>query len=541
MYAPGNSNTPVNNTGTVYANLTYGSSVYVWQHVFDQFSPGSLFENLSIAPSWTVTAPAQHTPVVNVTVTGYNGVAWLTPPHNLVVHSITGTGVNAVNNNPNSKTFDNVPYIWGYRHAYVVTFSETGLPSGYTWYVNMSTSSGPLTGTSYTVDLFNASYSFKIASLDKSYSASPQSGTFTVAGSPITESITFSLVTYTVSFSESGLPSSTTWYVNLTNGQTFSSTTTSISFSEPNGTYNYSVATVNKAYKAVSYPGQFIVSGGTVNVAIVFSEYTYYVNFSEAGLPTNTMWSVTLNGVTNSSQSDLIVFQEINGTYSYSIGSVTNYVSTPSSGSVTVSGASTSVFITFSYVYNVVFTENALPSGKTWSVTFNGVQKSSSTSSITFNSPTGTFAYSVSPPAYFGASPSSGYVDVTGNMSVSITFYHEYEVTFIASGLPSGTKWYVNYGGSIFTAIIGSGGAGTEINVTVAQGNVVMYVNATGYYSNPSAYNNYVGSNQTVKVAFTPSQSSPFNIFSSGDLMIFFIIFGGVLVVTIILLLRRRR
>ena len=115
-----------------------------------------------------------------------------------------------------------------------------------------------------------------------------------------------------------------------------------------------------------------------------------------------------------------------------------------------------------------------------------------------------------------------------------------YTLTFIASGLPSGTQWTVNYGGTIYSATTGSGGAGTEISVTVMQGNVLMYIYANGYYSNPSTYNNYVGSNQTVKVAFTVAPGSPFNVFSNGDLMIFFIIFGGVLAVIVILLLRRR-
>ena len=539
MYAPGDSSVPVNNTGTVWANLTYGPSVYVWQHVFNAFSAATALGNLSIAPSWTVTAPAQHTPVVNITVNSGTST-WSSPPHNLVVHAITGTGVDSVNNNPNSKTYEAVPFIWGYRHTYTTTFTESGLPSGDTWYVNMSASSGPLTGTSYSVNLLNGSYAFTIASLNKSYSASPQSGTFTVAGSSVSETITFALVTYTVAFSESGLPSSTTWYVNLTNGQTFSSTTTSISFPEPNGTYYYSVATINKDYKAVSYPGSFIVSGSTVNTAIVFSAYTYNVSFGESGLPTNTIWSVTLNGVTKSSGSNLIIFDETNGTYSYTIGSINDYVAEPASGSISVSGAATSVFITYSFVYHVTFNDNGLPSGTSWTITFNGVQQSSSTSSIVFNSPTGTFSYSVGSIQYFAAQPSSGSVDVIGNTSVQINFVHTYVITFIASGLPSGTKWTVNYGGTIYSATTGSGGAGTEINVTVLQGSVQMYIIATGYYSNPPAYNNYIGSNQTVKVAFTPAASSAFNVFANGDLMIFIIIFGGVLTVVVILLLRRR-
>jgi len=48
---------------------------------------------------------------------------------------------------------------------------------------------------------------------------------------------------YSVTFTESGLPSGTSWSVTL-NGNTESSTTNTISFSEPNGTYSYVVASV---------------------------------------------------------------------------------------------------------------------------------------------------------------------------------------------------------------------------------------------------------------------------------------------------------
>ncbi|MGC9074098.1 MAG: hypothetical protein ACP5H0_08090, partial [Caldisericum sp.] len=42
------------------------------------------------------------------------------------------------------------------------------------------------------------------------------------------------LTNYTITFTESGLPAGTKWYVNLSNGQSFSSTTNTITFSEPN-------------------------------------------------------------------------------------------------------------------------------------------------------------------------------------------------------------------------------------------------------------------------------------------------------------------
>ncbi|MEM4090916.1 MAG: hypothetical protein QXQ46_09295, partial [Thermoplasmatales archaeon] len=45
--------------------------------------------------------------------------------------------------------------------------------------------------------------------------------------------------------------------------------------------------------------------------------------------------------------------------------------------------------------YNVEFTETGLPSGAAWNVTLNGVKQSSSTSSITFSEPNGSYSYTV--------------------------------------------------------------------------------------------------------------------------------------------------
>ncbi|MGC9166732.1 MAG: hypothetical protein ACP5GR_03670, partial [Thermoplasmata archaeon] len=54
---------------------------------------------------------------------------------------------------------------------------------------------------------------------------------------------------YNVTFIESGLPANTKWYVNVTSGSittSYSSTSSTITFQEMNGTYNYTISTVNK-------------------------------------------------------------------------------------------------------------------------------------------------------------------------------------------------------------------------------------------------------------------------------------------------------
>ena len=79
---------------------------------------------------------------------------------------------------------------------------------------------------------------------------------------------------------------------------------------------------------------------------------TYHVSFTESGIPNNTTWSVTVNGVpetatVKNSSGTSIGFSEPNGTYTYTIGSVSGYAASPSSGSITVAGAAQSLPIAF--------------------------------------------------------------------------------------------------------------------------------------------------------------------------------------------------
>ena len=76
----------------------------------------------------------------------------------------------------------------------------------------------------------------------------------------------------------------------------------------------------------------------------------YNVTFTETGLPSGTSWSVTLNGQTESSTTSTIVFTGLsNGTYSYTVSSVSGYTLSPSSGSINIHGSNTSKSITFTH------------------------------------------------------------------------------------------------------------------------------------------------------------------------------------------------
>ena len=62
--------------------------------------------------------------------------------------------------------------------------------------------------------------------------------------------------------------------------------------------------------------------------------------------------------------------------------------------------------------YSVSFTASGLPSGTRWNVTFNGQIQSSTSDSIVFNVPNGVYAFTITPPNGYEASPSSGSITV---------------------------------------------------------------------------------------------------------------------------------
>ena len=174
------------------------------------------------------------------------------------------------------------------------------------------------------------------------------SSTANITSTNIPEGST-SLSYYAVTFAETGLSAGSTWYVNLSNGQTFSSTTGTISFSEPNGTYSYTIATSDKTYEQVPSSGSFKVDSSAASESVSFLKL-YTVAFTESGLPSGTSWSVTLNGTMETLTTNTITFSLPNGTYSYTIGKISGYNISKSSGSLTINGKNATQSVTFSSV-----------------------------------------------------------------------------------------------------------------------------------------------------------------------------------------------
>ncbi len=312
--------------------------------------------------------------------------------------------------------------------SYPITFTESGLSSGTSWSVTFNGKTSSSTSTTISFSAVNGTYSYTIGAVS-GYTSSPSSGSVTVNGAsqgvsiafsasstppPTQTAATYSIVNattsniplytlpeaeeftvsktvtannvvlylggsgtvafsigtsfkgtqilgatnvvvgsstgwYSTTFGNVTLKSGTDYYLNvkLVSGSTQWGYTGTSSASVDTGAiqdywYSGSTLTHDNSYPDIYSVGFVPVSSSTP------APTSYPVTFTESGLPSGTSWSVTFNGQTTTSTSTTVSFSVVDGTYSYTIGAVSGYTSSPSSGSVTVNGASQGVSIAFS-------------------------------------------------------------------------------------------------------------------------------------------------------------------------------------------------
>jgi hypothetical protein len=341
--------------------------------------------------------------------------------------------------------------------TYNVTFNESTLPSGTEWWVNVT--GGPDFGSTNSVLAFtepNASYDYTVATGNKDYKPAPESGWFDVTGTVVNESVTFELVVFHVTFDETGLPSGAEWWINVGGTSSLPSTTTTLSFPEPNGTWDYSVVTTNPLY--ASPGGSFAVHGAPVSEDVPFALVTYAVTFTERGLPSGTAWYLNLTqGPPHGSTNSTISFVEANGTYDYTVAATDpEYAPLQPNGSFDVTGGAASEVAQFVLVtFPVTFTETGLPSGTNWSVSVNEGPVVFGTSVGKFSLPNGTYSFAVGPVSGYTVNLSSGTIVVKGApVGLALTFTPTPGAATLL-GLPA-AEGYALLGGIVAVVVIGA-------------------------------------------------------------------------------------
>ena len=338
-----------------------------------------------------------------------------------------------------SSGWDFVPLVYP---SYNVVFSQTGLGSGLSWSVELDGRS-PVQSTfgSITFKLINGSYTFTILKPD-SYSANPVEGIIHVYGGDVQQNIVFSQVIYTVTFRQSGLSPGVSWAVNL-DGQEKTSTTSTMTFTETNGTYEFTVSGPTY-YSANPSKDRVLVYGSDTSQLITFTSDKYMITFKQTGLPAGMEWSVSIHGVLLKSTTDTITFMDINGSHPYLVGSPDGYVAQPSSGTAFVYGSNITQVITFTKeIHAVTFSQTGLPSGTGWSVNLSGTIINGNTSSIAFSVPNGVYNYTISKVGGYSLTPVNGTLTVNGSaVNIPVAFSKIsnpwYTVGTIAASLVAG-------------------------------------------------------------------------------------------------------
>ena len=398
--------------------------------------------------------------------------------------------------------------------GYALTTTETGLPSGDTWYLNLSNQPGlsesasgqHLSGTtsSFSTKLPNATYTYTYQTSDKRYSGG--SGSFTVNGAAYSLSVTFSAVLYYVNFTQLRKPAAMTWGVNVSG--TIKTGTGNLSYQLTNGTYYYNASAINQTFShplgwwrltngttvllhnESSFAGiKIIVNGKGLENNITFAR-AYNFTFEEVGIGAGATWTVSSfsNGLGSTLTKSLaisskteIYFNSTEGNYtnaSYS-GSVESIISggtgvryinltLPATSTYTIAG--NNIVNVTNYITQYYLTTRSLPTAGGYHSPYSGwvnastkVQLSAqANSSYDF---TGFIGSNVSSFTGYGTYSNGQFIAqilMTNPITENMTFGQYLVLTFYMQNLTSGTEW--------------------GVKLTTSTGALVQWDNATGNY-----------------------------------------------------------
>jgi len=275
-----------------------------------------------------------------------------------------------------------------------------------------------------------------------------------------------------VNFESTGLPAGTPWAVMFDGVQEFTSSS-SLTFQDTNGTYPFTVGFVS-GYHPNETHGTVMVDGAEVNVTLGWTEMFYGVNVSEIGLPARTNWSIVIGSDVYASQVPWLNITLPNGSYSYSVGLVSGYHPTISSGPISIHGLDVGILVPFTIVtYVAQFSETGLPSGSPWILNLAGTNYSSTSPSFTFNLPNGTYSFAVYTSVPYAPTPPNGSLLISGGKSS----------LFVAFTVLPGTL-HGTVGPGAPTMLIGNHSVvvvnGTY-SASLPPGSYTVYVTAPGY------------------------------------------------------------
>ncbi|MEM4099819.1 MAG: hypothetical protein QXZ38_04170, partial [Candidatus Micrarchaeaceae archaeon] len=346
-----------------------------------------------------------------------------------------------------------------------------------------------------------------------------------------------------VIFIEKGLPANTVWSVDIDGITMNALSPSSIVFQPmPPGAYIFAVAnqTISNTLYIASPSNGNVVAGNTTS--ITFSPTTTSkTSPASTTIPANTIYySLAFNSVPSAG---IISFNGIGyqngnaiqvapGNYPINAIAPANFIfsSWISTNSVNLTfanpySANTNLAVSGSGVVAAIFngittfSENGLPSGTEWNVTYDGILNSSTTNTITFSTQPGNYLFTVANQivsnAIYFPMPNSGNV-VAGN-TTSISFVstltstntiamHNLTATFTENGLPANIQWSVTYNGVTQNAI-----APNSIAFSTSPGNYTFTIEnaiASNSIYLPAPQNGFTVAGNSTTIYFTPQKTN---------------------------------
>jgi YVTN family beta-propeller protein len=240
---------------------------------------------------------------------------------------------------------------------------------------------------------------------------------------------------YTVLFLETGVPVGTGWKVSVERFGTFTSGSSVINFSATNGSYYWSAG---QQPGLVPNPANGIITvrGANLTVVVDYANYLAGVSFDAIGLPSGTNWSVTVNGTLLAGNGGTLSTTLANGTYDWNLTPLPCYSVNATRGTLTVSGAPVVVRLGFSGgECAIVVRALGLPTNLTWTLELASNPIPLVGDAVYVRAaPRGMYAFQVSAPAGYTATPDSGSIVLSGSANATVT------ITFSAIGPPGAAR-----------------------------------------------------------------------------------------------------
>lgn len=116
-----------------------------------------------------------------------------------------------------------------------------------------------------------------------------------------------------------------------------------------NGSYQFSVSIASN-WKASPVSGYLNVSGAAASEAINFTELFYKISFIESGLPSGSVFTLTINNLLYQSTNGTITLTEHNGTFAFTPATVSGYTVSPATGTISLGFSNVVQSITYTAV-----------------------------------------------------------------------------------------------------------------------------------------------------------------------------------------------